>query len=111
MKCVFRFSLQILSEKILILERNERDMTKNVYRSSCKVRYSCPILIKLEIFGQIFEKYSNVTFNENPSRGDPSCSMRTGKRADMTKLIITFRNSAIASKNRKSVSEAASKTE
>ena len=36
-KCVFRFSLQLLSEIFLIITRTERDMIINVYRSSCKV--------------------------------------------------------------------------
>ena len=36
-KCVFLFSLQRLSETFLILRRTERDMIKNVYRSSCTV--------------------------------------------------------------------------
>jgi len=36
-KCVLSFSLQLLSETFLILRRNERDIIKNVYRSSCKV--------------------------------------------------------------------------
>jgi hypothetical protein len=35
-KSVFLFSLQHLSKTILILRRNERDMIKNVYWSSCK---------------------------------------------------------------------------
>jgi hypothetical protein len=39
--------LQHLSETFLIL-RNHRDMNKNVCRSSCKVSYSCQILMKLE---------------------------------------------------------------
>ena len=38
-KCVFRFSLHLLSEKFLIPRRNERDMIKNVYWSSCKVPF------------------------------------------------------------------------
>jgi hypothetical protein len=33
-KCVLWCSLQLLSESFLILRRNERDMTKNVYRSA-----------------------------------------------------------------------------
>jgi hypothetical protein len=37
-KNVFWFSLQSLSETFLILRRNERDMIKNVYWSSCKIR-------------------------------------------------------------------------
>ena len=36
-KCVFLFSLQLLYETFLIIRRTERDMIKNVYRSSCKV--------------------------------------------------------------------------
>ena len=36
-KCVFLFPLQFLSDSFLIIRRNERDMIKNVYWSSCKV--------------------------------------------------------------------------
>jgi hypothetical protein len=36
-KCVFRFSVQLVSETFFILRINERDMIKNVYWSSCKV--------------------------------------------------------------------------
>jgi hypothetical protein len=36
-KCVFCFSLQLLSETFLMLRRIQRDMIVNVYRSSCKV--------------------------------------------------------------------------
>jgi len=32
-------------------------------------RYSCQILRKLELFPQIFEKYSNTKFHVNPSNG------------------------------------------
>ena len=32
-------------------------------------RYSCKILIKLDLCPQIFEKYSNIKFHENPSIG------------------------------------------
>jgi hypothetical protein len=32
-------------------------------------RYPCQILIKLEFSRQIFEKYSNIKFGENPSNG------------------------------------------
>jgi len=45
--------------------------------------YSCQILIKLEFSGQIFEKYSNNNFNENPSSGGQvvPCA-RTERRKD-----------------------------
>ena len=35
--CGFLFYLELLSEIFLILRRNERDVVKNVYWSSCKV--------------------------------------------------------------------------
>jgi len=34
---VFRLPVQLLSETVFILRRNEQDMIKNVYWSSCKV--------------------------------------------------------------------------
>ena len=36
-KCVFWFSLQLLSETLLILRRTDRGVIKNVYWSSCEV--------------------------------------------------------------------------
>jgi len=65
-KCVFWFSLQLLSEIFLILRRNKRDAVINLrisvaMLSSC---YSCQVLIKLEFSRQIFEKYSNINFHE-----------------------------------------------
>jgi len=36
-KCVFLFSLQLLSEKFLILSIIERNMIINMYRSPCKL--------------------------------------------------------------------------
>jgi hypothetical protein len=38
-KYMFRFSLQLLSEKFFILRRNERNMIKNVYWSSGKAPF------------------------------------------------------------------------
>jgi len=55
-------------------------------------RYTCQIVIKLEFFRQIFEKYSNVKFHENPCRIFPC------RRTDMKKLLVAFRNSAAAPK-------------
>jgi len=37
MKCVLWFSIQLLSEKFLILRRIQRDIIINVHRPSCKV--------------------------------------------------------------------------
>jgi hypothetical protein len=63
-KCVFWFSLQLLSETFFILGRNERDMVKSVYRSSCKV----PVIFVrfwrnlnfLDIFSKKILKYQNL---------------------------------------------------
>ena len=60
-----------MSETVLILKGNERDMNKNIYWPSCKVqyRYSCPVSMKREFSRQIFEKLANTKFHENPSGG------------------------------------------
>jgi hypothetical protein len=55
--------------------------------------------MKFEFSREIFDKYSNTKFHENPSSGEQRCSMRTDERTDMTKPIVAFRNFAHASKN------------
>jgi len=69
-KCVFWFSLQLLSETFLIIRRNERDMIVNVYRSACKVPV---ILVRLlwnfNFLDRFSKKSSNIKFHENPSSG------------------------------------------
>jgi hypothetical protein len=97
-KCVFWFSLQLLSETFLILRRNKRDKKKCILVFMWSTLYSCLIVMKLEFFQQIFEKSSNIKFHKNPSSGLSSCSMRTDRRTDMTKLIVAFRNFAKAPK-------------
>jgi len=44
---------------------------KSVYWSPYKVPviYVSQTLVKLELSGQIFEKYSNINFHENPYSG------------------------------------------
>ena len=58
--------------------------------------------MKLEFSQQIFEKYSNIKFNENPYSGKRvvPCG-RTNGRTEMTALIVVFRNFAKAQKEKK----------
>jgi len=53
--------------------------------------------MKLVFSRQIFEKYTNIMFYENPPRGRRivPCGQTEG-RTDMTKLIFAFRNFANA---------------
>ena len=81
-KCVFWFSLDLLSEKFLILRR---------------------ILLYFNetwLFWQIFEKSSDIQFHENPSGGAElfHADRRVEGRTDMTKLIVAFHNCANAPK-------------
>jgi hypothetical protein len=53
--------------------------------------------MELEISQRIFEKSSNIKFNENLSSGSRVVSCRqTDGRTDMTKVIVAFRNFANA---------------
>jgi hypothetical protein len=68
-KCVFRFSPQLLCETFFI-PRNERDVIKNVYRFESEVpcRYSSPLLMTLEFSRKILEKNNQISnYYENPS--------------------------------------------
>jgi len=56
--------------------------------------------MKLEFSRQIFEKYSNIKFHENRSRGSGDVNMRTDRRPDMTKLIVALGKFANAPKRR-----------
>ena len=93
-----KFFLQILSEIFLILRRLQRDIIINVKTSLCEVPVSL-----VEFYHQIFGKYSNTKFHENPSSRNYSCSMRTDGckdgQTDMTKLILSFRTVAKAPKS------------
>ena len=55
--------------------------------------------MKFEFSRQIFEKYSNIKFHENPSSGSRvvPCGPTDG-RTDTAMLVVVFRNFANASK-------------
>ena len=60
-------------------------------------RYSCQILMKLDLIRQSFEKYSNVKFNENTFSGSRAFMWTDGQRkgqTDMMKPIVVFRKFA-----------------
>jgi hypothetical protein len=74
---------------------------QNVHWSSCKVPVILVrFLMKLGFSWQIFEKYSNIKFHENPTSGSRvvPCGQTDGRK-DMTKLVVAFRNIANAPKN------------
>jgi len=60
-------------------------------------RYSCQILMKLEFSREVFERYSNIKFHENPSSGGRA--VPSDRRTDTTKLTFAFRNFGNAPKN------------
>jgi hypothetical protein len=56
--------------------------------------------MKLEFFRKIFENFSIIKFNENPSSGGRVVLRgRADGRTDMIKLIVAFRGFANAPKN------------
>jgi hypothetical protein len=69
----------------------------NVFTQS--TRYYCHILMKLEFSRQIFEEYSPIRFQENPSSWSRVIPFGwTDGRTDMTKLTVAYRNFAKAPK-------------
>jgi hypothetical protein len=94
-KCVFWFSVQLLSETFLILRRIQRDIIINIHRSLRKVPLLLSDFNETWVFSRHSKKSSNIKFNENPSSG--SRVVPCG-RTDITKLIVAFRNFANAPK-------------
>jgi len=64
------------------------------------IRYSYQIPMKLKLCRQIFQKYSNIKFNENPFSGSRvlHADGRTDRR-DVTVLRVAFSNFAYVPKN------------
>ena len=76
-KCVFSFTLKLLSEIFLILRRCEEDII-NVHMSSRNAAVnSWQISMKLQFYRQNFEKYSNIVF-----QWEPVCSTLTHRQTE-----------------------------
>jgi hypothetical protein len=90
--CMVRFIRTIMGH--LFLQKVKIHLTCVTTEST---RYSCQIVVKLGIYRRIFEKYLNIKFYENPSIG--SRVVYKDGQTDVTKLIVAFRNFAMAPKN------------
>jgi hypothetical protein len=78
MFCLFSYGVKQRLQKVWLLARNY------------PTRHSCPILMKLQFFGQIFEIFSSIKFRENPLIGSRFFSIRADRRIEVTKLIVAF---------------------
>jgi hypothetical protein len=101
---VFWCSVQLLCDTFLIVWRTERDVIRKCVSVCCmwSAGYACQMLIQPEYCGQIFAKYSDIHFHENPFGGRMGrrTDGRRDRRAEMSKLIFAFRNVSDAPKSR-----------
>ena len=94
-----------MSETFLVLSRNERDMIVNVNRSSCEITVT---LLRSYWNPNFLDRFSKntkhqISFKSVPVgaklfHADGHMDRQTDRRADMTKLIVTFRSYANATK-------------
>jgi hypothetical protein len=96
-KCVFWFSLQLLSETFLILRGTERDMIINLLRASCKVPV---ILVRFQWNMNFLDRFSKNTQISSFIKLRPVGAkvFHADGWTDMTKLTVAFRNFANAPK-------------
>ena len=86
-KCVFWYSVQLMSETLLILGTSEWNMIKTcLFVFQQITRYPCKILIKFDFFSkQFLGKCSYITFMIRPMEAE---SFHADGRTDMKKLIF-----------------------
>jgi hypothetical protein len=93
-KCVFWFSLQLLSETFLILRRTERDIIKKIYIGlHVKYRLFLSDFNEIWILATNFRKNSQIS-NFIKIRPVGSDLFHTDGQTGMAKLIVIFRNFA-----------------
>ena len=95
---MFWFSLQLLSETFLTLSRTERDMTRNLYRSTSNV----PVIFVIFLWNSNFlDRFSKNTQISNITKIGPVGpeSFHEGGRTYTTKVIVAFHKFASAPKN------------
>jgi hypothetical protein len=97
-KRVFCFPLKLSSETFFILRRTERDMIKKIY-AGLHVKY--PLFLSDFNETWIFQKLLKYRLLWFYVQREPSCSMRTDRQTDITKLTVVSRNSANAPKETK----------
>jgi hypothetical protein len=104
-KCVFCFSVQLLSETFLILRRTERDITIKVQSCSRKVPLLSSHFNETWNFLNRFSKehfiWNSIKLRSVEAelfRAKRHEDGRTDGRTDMTQLIVPFRNFANAPK-------------
>jgi len=60
---------------------SKKNWARHYHKCTC---YSCQILIKLQYFQQIFKKFSNIEFHENPISGSKDVPRGQTDRLDKT---------------------------
>jgi hypothetical protein len=100
----FDFLYNFFSETYFILRRNERDMIKNTYWSSCKVSFLfLPDSNETWVFSTHFRKILKYKISWKSVQQEPRSSMRTDRRTYMTKLVVAFQNFSKAPEMERSV--------
>jgi hypothetical protein len=93
-KCVFRFSLQLLCEIFIIIKEIQRDIIINVLMSSCKVRV---IRVGFSLNSNLLDRFSkNTEIQHFWNIRSVGTEFPADGRTDMTKLMIAFRSSVNA---------------
>ena len=99
-KCVFRVAHNFGLIYYLFLEEMSKIRSKTYIGHYVKSTiYSCPILTKLELSWQIFEKSSDFKFHENPSSGSRVAWGWMVGQTDTMKLIVALHSFVNTPKN------------